>query len=388
VYSKSHQRTRSIAPPEPLIDGSYVEQLESRLLLAGSVKLAVSSSGNVTLKGDGNDNYVEVSTVGNQVTVEGLASPDGSATTIKVGKETFTSHTFTLDATSGKLQLKMGGGDDFVRLTDVEWDGDINFSPGGGGDSLYVSDSVLHGTFSLKTGGGNDAMFINDTDLNGDLIAKTGNGADWIALIDVTANGAKIDYNTGGGADLVSFESSLITSDVAIKTGGFPDEIYLASGTTFDGAFEANLGSFADALKVENGVTFNDLANASIDASKRGPNFENAFFREQGVNLNSLPNLDSFLLQFTAATGTTVNDEFEARLANPAEGEGLTIAYLDSLRTGLFRRGFAFSEMALETTTLSEPYMQSLEATILVGMDSNNSLESRLYSSLFGDDYS
>ena len=362
----------------------FIESLESRLLLAGSVKLTVKSNGDLLLRGDGRDNHVEVSAVGDTLKITGQPDRNGEATTIKFNGETLSEA--TLDAPGGMLQGKLtvnlGGGNDFLRLKNVTFQNQVKFNGGGGGDSLAAFDSTFDELLSVRGGGGNEAVVLNNSSFHGSIDVKSGGGADWIAMTGVTADGDQIKIVTGGSTDKVSFETSTIHSDVEISTGGLPDELYLGGGTVFDGAVNANLGSFADNLMVENGVTFNDLGNARINGNNRGPNYENLFIYENGVDMATLPDLSSFKLPYETDPGQTVYEHFEYRLTTIDHD----IPFLDLLKTTLYVRGFEFSEMPIDTSVISGTEMDALIALVEPGLRSNVTGERFMYKLIFAPD--
>ena len=384
-FFKKQQSNLIPGQSDVLLDGVVVERLESKLMLAGVVKVSVNGRGDLTVKGNGDDNYVTITAVDtgadgidDSYTITGNPSPDGEETLIKVGSQTMASTTVSV---SGKLKISMGGGDDFVRIEDVDHGGDFQYTGGGGGDSLGIFDSRIDGLMKWKEGSGNDADIIKDSVLNGSLNVNTGNGSDWIAFIDSTLNGSEFKGKTGGGPDLLSFEGTMVNSAVDVNMGGFPDEVYLGSGTTFAGAVDIDMSSFADALKVENGVTFNMLSDVVITANKRGPNYENAAFIETGVSLASLPDLSSYGLVFDGLSDLSA--EFDTRLGNI----DVDIEFYDSVRMMLYDRGFAWSELPVDQSVLSAGEMTALQSNIQVGLDSPDLLERLLFKNIFEDDY-
>ncbi len=391
--AQSPQATRSSKsrPPQNELfeQAPCAEALEARLMLAGVVKVSVNRAGDISIRGDGNDNYVEVAPIdtngddiNDAIVIRGQKSPDGVDTLIKFGRDTLAEVTIgTSPSQAGKLRVSLGSGDDFLRITDMVIDGQFQYTGGSGGDSLGINDSIFSGPMNWNSGSGNDAIIINESNFHDSVIVKTGNGADWIAMNGGTSDGALINLNTGGGPDLVSFEDTIIDSEVLILTGGFPDELYLGSGATFNAAVNIDLGTYADALMVEHGVVFNDLDNVVISANKRGPNYENALFMEVGVDTNTLPDLSTFQLVFDNASN--LYEEFEFRLGNI----NVNLEFLDSLKTLLHRRGFEFSEMPIDSSTLTSEKMDALAAAILAGLESNETLERILFESIFEDDF-
>lgn len=367
-----------------LLDSSPLERLEPKFMLAGVVKASVNARGDLSIRGDGNDNYVTITAedtnadgVDDSFTITGNASPDGESTLIRIGRDTVS--TITLEAT-GKLKVAGGGGDDFVRIEDVSHVGDFQYSGGGGGDSLGIFDSSLTGTQKWRTGSGNDVAIVTNSVIDGALNLNSGGGSDWLGLVDSTHNGEDLKAKTGGGPDILSFEGSTINSSVDVNTGGFPDAIYLGSGTTFTSSVDIDLSSFADALMVENGVTFTNLSEVTITANKPGPNYENAAFIESGVDLTTLPDLSSYYLQFVA---DDISEEFDARMSNI----DVNIQFFDSLRMLLFDRGFAWEELPISQTALTNAEMNALESNILAGLNSPEQLERLLFENIFEDDY-
>ena len=352
------------------------------------VTVRVSDSGDVSLRGDGRDNYVQIERVeiapGTfQVQVVGQTDRDGNPTQVRLGRDLFTTLPLTQlpNGAIDQLTISLGGGDDFLRMDKLEISGPVRINLAGGGDSLRIFDSQLTGSLSLRSASGNDVAFFDQTTLQGPVDINTRGGADWVGFIGGTANGATLRLDTGGGPDLISFEQIAVSADVSLNAGSFPDELYLGAGTTFSGAVQADLGSFADALMVETGVTFADLSQVVLTGNRRGPNFENAVFLQAGVSLSSLPDLSSYGLSFTGITD--LSDEFDFRMGNI----DVNIRFVDSLKTALYRRGFEFSEMAIDNSVLSQTDLDDLTASILAGLQSTGQLERILYQQIFRPDY-
>jgi hypothetical protein len=258
-----------------------VEALEFRTMLAGNIRVLVNNAGDVTIKGDGKSNHVEVSQdVSGDIVIRGTEDTFGQATGIKEGRDILSE--VVLDATngtfSGKLTVSMGGGNDFVILRDITIDGDFNYKPGGKSDSLGFFQSTANGLSVLKTGSGNDYMNFVDATFRGDIDAVTGGGVDFIGMSNFALDsGRTANFNTGGGGDVIYLEDSIVDGNLAAQMGGLIDTIYVAEGTTLNGRIDVDMGNLFDLLAIENNVDL-DSATLNLDGGKGGFGYQNKLF--------------------------------------------------------------------------------------------------------------
>ncbi len=398
-----------------LLHDAAAERLEQRCMLAGFVKVSVTARGDINIRGDSKDNYVEIAAIDtdgdetvDSLRIRGESTPMGEVTQVKVGRETTSETTIPIDGgqVDGKIRISLGGGNDFLRVNDLVAANLFQYNGAAGGNMLIVKNSEFSEDAKFKTGGGNDAIFFTDTDFHDIVDVRTSGGADWVSFSGGTIGGDVVKVNTGGSPDMVSFgvvgtesiaESpgavaevaadggfgsgqTIVDADVDIVTGSFPDMLYLADGTTFNSVVDIDLGSFADALVVEAGVTFNDLANSVLDGNRNGPNYDNAAFIEVGVDLNSIPDVTEYGYVFDNVT------DLEAEFNYRAGNTGVNIDFFTGMKTLMHKRGMDFVEMPFNGIPLTNAEMNSIYNDVVVGLASSNFLERTLYKQIFEDD--
>ncbi len=275
---------------EPLFDAqASVEHLERRLMLAGNVRVLINSAGDVTIKGDGKSNYVEVfrevsdqngDNDTNDIVIRGIADTNGQDTGIKDGRDILPQ--FVINASDGTfaegLNLSLGGGNDLITLRDITINGEFKFSPGGGSDSLGFFNSTAKRNSTFKTSGGSDFMNLVDATFEGDLYAKTGSGVDYFGLSNFAlADGKTATFITGGSPDIIYIEDSTVAGDIVVEMAGLIDTIYVADGTTFTGNVTVDTGNGFDLLILENDVDVSQ-ATLNIDGGRGAFGYENQLF--------------------------------------------------------------------------------------------------------------
>ena len=116
-----------------------VETLEHRILLAGNIRVT-SRGDDITIRGDGRSNYVEIARETtdqnsdgdiDDLVIRGITDTNGDSTGIRDGRDILSQ--IVLDANdgtfAGKLSVSLGGGNDFISFRDVTIDGDFKFTP-------------------------------------------------------------------------------------------------------------------------------------------------------------------------------------------------------------------------------------------------------------------
>lgn len=205
-----------------------VERLESRLLLAASIKgknLIVDGTEEVdaiVIRGTGTPGEVEVS-FDNGVT---FGTPFSGFKNIKVntfgGDDTVTINDNV--AISGNLSVKMGDGNDSLDLSG-SYGGNVKLDFGAGDDYTQESngDLVVGKNFSLKLGAGNDEIHYDQTiTVAGNVKIDMGSGDD-IVLIhggNYTFNGRNVSLKTGSGNDDVDLEDVTTSARTKVTLDG------------------------------------------------------------------------------------------------------------------------------------------------------------------------
>ncbi len=345
-----------------------VESLESRRMLAGNIRVLVNNAGDVTIRGDGRSNYVEVSqNEDGDIVIAGTEDTKGLATGIRDGRNIVSE--MVLDATdgtfSGKLNVLLGGGDDLIILRDITIDGDFNYNPGGKNDSLGFFQSTANGTSNLRTGGGNDYMSFVDATFNGDINAITGGGVDFIGMSNFAiAADFTASFNTGGGGDVIYIEDSTVEGNLEASMGSLIDTIYVADGTTLRGNVDIDMGSLFDLLAIENDVNLDD-ATLNLDGGRGGVGYQNKLFIHSDSPLIDSPpdgirnfEADRYTIAGTWITEATLSgtltkwiiDDYYAYQSPDVEFD-----VVDVFVAALMARGFDYSDLPRSSGLAPDP---------------------------------
>ncbi len=359
---------RSAGQPERVFSiDDRVEALEARLLLAGSLRITTNRAGDITLRGDGRSNYVEVSREWvdqngdgdtNDIVIRGLNDTTGAATSIRDGRNTVSQH--VIDGNGGaitnKLRITLGGGNDFITFRGVELHGDVNFQAGGGSDSFgFFGGSVANGYAKFVMGGGNDYLNVKDGAFNGIWDVNTGGGVDYIGLSAFSsAAGALAKFNTGSGPDVLYIEDSTVDGDITASMGSLIDTVFMADGTVLNGNITIDMGTLFDLLVLENDV---DLSNAHLNISggRGGFGYENLLFvYDDSPFLSDIPNgvtgfdIDYYTTSGNATTGfdiTTTLSRWIMDLYYPSTQPAIHIDVVDTFLAANIARGFDYADL-------------------------------------------
>jgi hypothetical protein len=337
-----------------------VESLESRTMLAGSIRVTTNSAGDVSIRGDGRSNYFEIAaeTVDrnndgdtNDIVVRGLPDSFGTPTTIREGRQLVnevvlnaTNHTF-----SGKLTLTLGGGNDFVAFRGVTMNRDVRIVSGGGNDSLGLFDSTFVGPSSITTSGGNDYTNISNTSFQANLAMNTGPGADYLGVAGLSVNaGVTAAFDTSGSPDVIYIGDSTVEGNLIVKTGSLIDTIYVGSGTVLNGSVTVDMGSQFDLLALENDVQFNGPLN--VQGNSGGYYQNQLFLYDDSPFMNNIPSgVSNFEVTRWTISGvdTYVGLDLPTTLSRWVMDVygGPVINVVDALAAANMARGFDYAEL-------------------------------------------
>lgn len=199
-----------------------VEQLDSRLLLAGDCAVAVDSGGDLSITCDHEDNFVAISQdpFGGGLAVEGRfgTSINGVVDdTLAVG---------IVD----DIEIRMRDGNDTVILTGTppgipapDFADDVYISLGKGDDTLIAGFVSVSDDFTVRGGKGNDDIGLLGVTAGDDIKVRAGKGDDTVSANLVTAQ--KTTLRGGKGTDTLvpgSVIGELVTS--GFESDGSEDE--------------------------------------------------------------------------------------------------------------------------------------------------------------------
>lgn len=225
------------------------ESLETRCLMAGNVKAAVTQ-GVMQLTGDNSSNLVQVRQIsGGKWEVQGIG------TTVN-GKSSFTAkdvHQIIADLREGHDFFKIGGNLGFT----------LTVNGHGGNDVVQLVNFTSLGT-SVVTGNGSDSVLASNvraTDTLRGLTVETEGGNDAVTLDRITAGA--VGVSTGDGNDVVVAMRTTIRSDepefsgFSVSAGNGTDTVSLSGVDSQERIFvDMGEGKF-DALAAINSRTNN-----------------------------------------------------------------------------------------------------------------------------------
>jgi hypothetical protein len=221
-----------------------VERLESRLLLAASIKgknLVVEGTDgidNIVIQGTGTPGEVEVSFDGGTT----FSAPFSGFKNIKVdtgdGDDDVTINDDV--AISGNLSVKMGDGDDELYLSGA-YGGNVKLDFGDGDDYTQEAngDLVIGKKFTQKFGDGDDTIHYDQTiTVAGNVKISMDDGDDTVIIHggDYTLNGRRASIDTGAGNDDVELADITTSANTKLTVdggSGDSDDLVDTGGNTF-----------------------------------------------------------------------------------------------------------------------------------------------------------
>ncbi len=161
---------------------------------AGNVQVSLEN-GNLLIQGDGHDNNIIV-------TENGIA---GRAGTTVNGER----HIFIPEGVTGNIEIKMKGGNDFVRMelpgTNFAVPHDLEIDMGSGADMIELLQVKVPEETRIDTGSGNDIVFIDGVFNPNEFVRSEFTG--------------KFKLETGNGEDIFEFHHAVFRDEVDVKLG-------------------------------------------------------------------------------------------------------------------------------------------------------------------------
>jgi len=207
-----------------------------RAQAAGDVQVSVQD-GNLIIRGDDQDNNIILTE--NSVT--------GRAGTTVNGER----HIFIPEGVTKDIDIKMKGGNDFVRIelpgTNFAVPGNLKVGMGSGADILELLQVKVPDETQIDTGSGNDIIFIDgvlgvneyiNPDFTGKFTLDAGSGEDLLEFHHAIFRDA-VDVNLGSGTDgaCSTEDSQFLMPDQADFNGGapsgFPGDGFVAPSMEF-----------------------------------------------------------------------------------------------------------------------------------------------------------
>ncbi len=161
---------------------------------AGNVQVSVAN-GNLIIRGDDHDNNI--------IITESIIA--GRATTTINGERRI----FIPDGVTGDIDIKMKGGNDFVRVelpgTNFAVPQDLEINMGAGNDIIELLQVKVPAETRIDTAGGNDIVFIDGVFNSSEFVRSEFTG--------------KFQVETGNGEDLLEFHHAIFSGEVDVKLG-------------------------------------------------------------------------------------------------------------------------------------------------------------------------
>lgn len=320
---------------------SVLELLEPRLAPAGIV--AVSTAGGVlTLTGEGLDNTVEiVSTASN---VWEIKDSEAAGTTMfrLNGAQTPVS-TLSLP-TFQSIKATLNGGNDKLKLTDVQLNGAVTIFGNDGNDTIDIS-AALNGVVSVDGGNGDDNIVLSGI-LTNAISVKTGAGDDDVLVTGgFYGRGMTLDLGTGSNDFTMGTSSSIAmfgALNVTAAGGAANTQNILLSGPLVSITGTATLKTLAGATNLYLGSLADDFIRVNGDLKITTAAGDDLFLFSRTVGVSGL-------LSINAGNGT--NDLYNGADTNTVGNPTL----LTSLELGSFNYtgGTGADTLALDLQSLS-----------------------------------
>ncbi len=190
-------------PEAAVLPALGLETLEPRLLLAGGVTAAVIG-GNLIVRGNRAGNQIVIGQAGLADGQFRITGEDGTTVNGLAG-------VVVVDGVTGAVRVKLGGGDDVLKLADAVLPSELLVRAGRGSDTVNIEHVEVGGGVAVRTGGGEDEVRLENVVVGGRTVLHTGGGAD------------RIVFERGGGA----VEGFGLTGDVSVRAGRGNDTIYI-----------------------------------------------------------------------------------------------------------------------------------------------------------------
>ncbi len=233
-------------------DGTGIERLEQRRMMAGDVSASLSGA-DLVVNGDNNGNEVVIRATAQsgQFVVEGLngttingqqsATISGVTDDLRINLRNGENVLMlTAEGPDGEqavlnvvddLQIRTGSGNDIVVLDNVRVGDRVNLRTGDGDDVIVTYETEIRGDFRADTGGGSDTAGFDTTQFHGRMRANLGNGNDHFVLFDSSVS-SRMDVNMGSGDDFFGAHDTSFEDDVRLD-GSNGNDVVIDSSSDF-----------------------------------------------------------------------------------------------------------------------------------------------------------
>lgn len=256
------------------------EQLEAKQMLAGDVTVSVVG-GNLLVKGDDAGNHIAISSgeAANSFVIRGL-----EGTVVLMDGEAAPETGLVVENVRGVVNVRTGGGDDVVEVSDATFRLALSIETGDGDDIVLVgatsgadpeaaaestdgANVSVRGALNVFTGIGNDTVRMADVRVGGFLNIATLAGDDTVVLGEADSPGAAalaastlatasvragfaIDVALGDGTDNAQLNNVGAGGAVAVGGGGGADTIGINGARAASLLVSGGVGDAADVVNV------------------------------------------------------------------------------------------------------------------------------------------
>ena len=260
-------------------NGNIMIEAFGRTTLNGSSSLDtgvdLSDANNISFDMRGGDDCIEINFIDNPL-------PQGilGNLSLRMGPGN-DSVRLELGDVGGNVDIVMNGGDDFLVFRSSTIAGDVNYLSGAGSDVGFIGRDfqsepvVVLGDFTSRCAGGNDMTFYTTGTVIGDLDHSSGGGSDQFFFEDFVAMN-DVNYSGGGGQDTGTFggggsfmggpTASQIDGDLVIRGGGGNDILNFGVNQTAlcSGAIDYSGGAGRDTVNTGDNAIFEGAISVSL----------------------------------------------------------------------------------------------------------------------------
>lgn len=240
-----------------------VEQLESRVLMAGDLSVAFSQ-GSLIINGDDQANGLQIvaGPVAGTVQVQGLLE-GGANTTLNHQRGPL------VFSTPSNIVVALGDGNDNFQMQNVRSCGALRVGLGGGNDKADFSGTSM-GSMNVDTGIGRDTLAIRDASVAGALDAsgQAYFGAAKLFSFDRVQVGGVLSVTTGNGADVLGLNGIKATSVSVRSEATYDDAALFGKRVTLnDVAVSGGLSIVTGGGSINAGVANDNVALTNVSAA-------------------------------------------------------------------------------------------------------------------------
>jgi hypothetical protein len=227
----------------------HIECLESRQLLAGDVAISVVD-GNLLIRGDELANQIAI-TAGDAPDSYRIVGLDGTTVhTVATAEPSATQ--LLVSGVTGNVAIRMGAGDDVVRIHGASFHGNVSIATDGGSDHVVLGTSPVAVSESDSATNGDEPVFSPQVDgvgIGGSLRIATGADDDTVRVAQTAVRGNLLVFSDGGDDEVIIGEPSQDPTVTAAAEAPSPS---VEVGHTM----AIHLGAGNDALALQNAEAY------------------------------------------------------------------------------------------------------------------------------------